>query len=139
MLKFKSMRPIGAFNVRGGVNLVSRLSTEERARDLLTASTDNHGASIAWAACAFGVKAIIAAPEGSNLEKLAAIRRMSAEVVIRGRDFDEAREWCEAEAGKRRMRYVYSANEPLLIAAVSGRNLTAAQLKLILSDGTPRP
>lgn len=117
-LKFESMQPTGAFKVRGGVNLVSRLSEDERARGLLTASTGNHGGSIAWAARAFGVKATIAAPEGSNPDKLAAIRRMGAEVVIRGRDFDEAREWCEAEAGERGMRYVHSANEPRLIAGV---------------------
>lgn len=118
-LKFESMQPVGAFKVRGGVNLVSRLTEEERSRGLITASTGNHGGSIAWASRAFGVRAAIVAPEGSNPDKLAAMRRMGAEVVIKGKDFDEAREWCEGLAGERGMRYVHSANEPHLIAGVA--------------------
>ncbi len=118
-LKFESMQPVGAFKVRGGVNLVSRLTGEERSRGLITASTGNHGGSIAWASRAFGVRAAVVAPEGSNPDKLAAMRRMGAEVVIKGKDFDEAREWCEGEAGERGMRYVHSANEPHLIAGVA--------------------
>jgi len=117
-LKFESMQPIGAFKVRGGVNLVSQLSELDRSRGLITASTGNHGASIAWAARAFGVRATIIAPEGSNPDKLAAIRRMGAEVVLHGKDFDEAREWCEAQAEENNVRYVHSANEPALIAGV---------------------
>ncbi len=117
-LKFESMQPVGAFKVRGGVNFVSQLSEEDRARGLITASTGNHGASIAWASWAFGVRATVTAPEGSNPGKLAAIRRMGAEVVLHGRDFDEAREWCEAEAERSGKRYVHSANEPHLIAGV---------------------
>ncbi len=118
-LKFESMQPVGAFKVRGGVNLLSRLSAEERSRGLITASTGNHGGSIAWASRAYGVRAAVVAPEGSNPDKLAAMRRLGAEVVLKGKDFDEAREWCEGAAGERGMRYVHSANEPHLIAGVA--------------------
>ncbi|MBI3127627.1 MAG: threonine/serine dehydratase [Candidatus Tectomicrobia bacterium] len=123
LLKFESMQPIGAFKVRGGVNLVSALSPEERARGLITASTGNHGQSIAWAGRAFGARVLVAAPEGSNPDKIAAMRALGAEVVLKGRDFDDAREWCEAQAGERGMRYVHSANEPLLIAGVATQAL----------------
>ncbi len=112
------MQPVGAFKVRGGVNLVSRLSDEERSRGLITASTGNHGQSIAWASRAFGVCATVTAPEGSNPDKVAAMRRLGAEVVFHGVDFDEAREWAEAESRANGMRYVHSANEPHLIAGV---------------------
>ncbi|MEK6709764.1 MAG: pyridoxal-phosphate dependent enzyme, partial [Nitrospinota bacterium] len=122
-LKFESMQPTGAFKVRGGVNLVSALSAEERGRGLITASTGNHGQSIAWAGRAFGARVLVAAPEGSNPDKVAAMRGLGAEVVLEGRDFDEAREWCEAQAGERGMRYVHSANEPLLIAGVATQAL----------------
>ncbi len=122
-LKFESMQPVGAFKVRGGVNLVSRLSPEERARGLITASTGNHGQSIAWAARAYGARALVAAPVGSNPDKVAAMRSLGAEVVLLGKDFDEAREWCEAQAEERGMRYVHSANEPLLVAGVATQAL----------------
>ncbi len=117
-LKYESMQPVGAFKVRGGVNLLSQLSDEERSRGLITASTGNHGQSIAWASRAFGVRATVAAPEGSNPGKVAAMRALGAEVVIHGKDFDEAREWCEAESRENGMRYVHSANEAHLIAGV---------------------
>lgn len=118
-LKCENLQPIGAFKVRGGLNLVSRLTPEERERGVITASTGNHGQSIAFAARAFGVKAVIAAPEGANPYKVQAMRRLGAEVVLRGRDFDEAREWVEEEARRRGYRYVHSMNEPLLIAGVA--------------------
>lgn len=118
-LKCENLQPIGAFKVRGGLNLVSRLTAEERERGVITASTGNHGQSIAFAARAFGVKAVIAAPEGANPYKVEAMRRLGAEVVLRGKDFDEAREWVEEEAQRRGYRYVHSMNEPLLIAGVA--------------------
>lgn len=123
LLKFESMQPVGAFKVRGGVNLAATLSAGEKRRGLITASTGNHGQSIAWAGRAFGARVLVAAPEGSNPDKVAAMRGLGAEVVLQGRDFDEAREWCEAQAGERGMRYVHSANEPLLIAGVATQAL----------------
>jgi threonine dehydratase len=118
VLKCESFQPIGAFKVRGGIYLMSRLSSEERARGVVTASTGNHGQSIAYAARLFGVQAIIYAPEDTNPVKLAAMRRLGAEVVLAGRDFDEARLACEERAARDGFRYIHSANEPDLIAGV---------------------
>ena len=61
----------------------------------------------------------MAVPHGNNPEKNAAIRAFGATVVEQGKDFDEAREWVEREAESRGLRYVHSANEPLLIAGVA--------------------
>jgi threonine dehydratase len=97
-LKLETATPVGAFKVRGGLNLVSQLSEDERTRGVITASTGNHGQSIAYAARTFGVRAIVAAPESANPDKVAAMRRLGAEVVLTGRDFDDARLWAQAEA-----------------------------------------
>ena len=118
-LKLESAQPIGAFKIRGGINLVSSLTEDERGRGVITASTGNHGQSIAYAAKLFGVKAIVAAPQGANPDKAAAMRRLGAEVVLTGRDFDEAREWAEEQARLKGYRYVHPGNEPLLIAGVA--------------------
>jgi threonine dehydratase len=118
-LKLETALPIGAFKVRGGLNLLSHLTEDERGRGVITASTGNHGQSIAYAAKMFGVKAVVAAPEGANPDKVAAMRRLGAEVVLRGRDFDEAREWAEERARLDGSRYIHPANEPLLIAGVA--------------------
>jgi threonine dehydratase len=118
LVKHENHQPVGAFKVRGGVNLVSRLSPAEREAGVLAASTGNHGQSVAYAARLFGVAATICAPEGANPVKVASMRGLGAEVVLHGRDFDEAREHCEVLARERGGRYVHSGDEPLLIAGV---------------------
>lgn len=126
-LKCENLQPIGAFKVRGGLNLISRLTGEERSRGVITASTGNHGQSIAYAARAFGVKAIIGAPEGANPYKVEAMRRLDAEVMLYGKDFDEARLKVEEIARREGYRYVHSMNEPLLIAGVATAYLEMLQ------------
>lgn len=117
-VKHENHNPTGAFKVRGGLNLVASLEGGERERGVITASTGNHGQSIAFAAQRSGVSCIVAVPVGNNPEKNAAIRAFGATVVEHGKDFDRAREWVEEEAVERGFRYVHSANEPLLIAGV---------------------
>ena len=87
-VKHENHQPVGAFKVRGGVNLISQLSAEERARGVVAASTGNHGQSVAYAARLFGVRAIVCVPEGANPVKLAAMRGLGAEIVVHGRDFE---------------------------------------------------
>jgi threonine dehydratase len=117
-VKHENHQPIAAFKVRGGMNLVSRLSDDERARGVVTASTGNHGQSIAYAARAFSVNATVVVPRGSNPDKVRAIRQYGATIIEHGKDFDEAREHTERLAAKQGMRYIHSANEPHLIAGV---------------------
>ena len=122
-VKHENHQPVGAFKVRGGVNLVSQLRDDERARGVVTASTGNHGQSIAYAARLFGVPATICVPERANPVKVASMRALGAELVFHGRDFDEAREHCERLAEEYGYRYVHSGNEPLLIAGVATETL----------------
>jgi len=122
-VKHENHLPTGAFKVRGGVNLVSQLSEDERRRGVVTASTGNHGPSIAFAAGRFGVRAIVCVPERANPVKLAAMERLGAELVVQGRDFDDAREHCEALAREHGHRYIHSGNEPHLIAGVGTATL----------------
>ena len=122
-VKHENHLPIGAFKVRGGVNLAAQLSDEERAAGLIGASTGNHGQSIAYAARTFGVKAIICVPENANPVKVDAMRRWGAEIVETGRDFDDAREHCENLAEQHGYRYVHSGNEPHLVAGVGTSTL----------------
>ena len=123
VLKCECLNPTGAFKVRGGINLISRLTPAERARGVVTASTGNHGQSIAYAARLFSVRAVVLAPEGANPDKVAAMRRLGAEVVLHGRDFDEARLRAEELSEREGLRYIHSANEPWLIAGVATHTL----------------
>jgi threonine dehydratase len=83
---------------------------------VITASTGNHGQAIAFACRREGVPCTIAVPEGNNPEKNAAVRALGATLVEFGRDFDAAREYVESVYLERGLRYVHSANEPMLIA-----------------------
>ena len=122
-VKHENHLPIGAFKVRGGVNLAAQLSDDERAAGLIAASTGNHGQSVAYGARTFGVKAIICVPENANPVKVDAIRRWGAEIIEHGRDFDDAREHCEKLAEQHGYRYVHSGNEPHLVAGVGTSTL----------------
>ena len=122
-VKHENHQPVGAFKVRGGVNLVSQLGEDERRRGLIAASTGNHGQSVAYAARLFGVTARVCVPEGANPVKLAAIRAQGAKLIEHGADFDAAREHCAALAEEHGYRYVHSGNEPLLIAGVGTETL----------------
>jgi threonine dehydratase len=122
-VKHENHQPVGAFKVRGGVNLVSQLSDDERARGLIAASTGNHGQSVAYAARLFGVRARICVPAGANPVKVDSMRALGAEIVVHGSDFDAAREHCEELAEANGYRYVHSGNEPLLIAGVATETL----------------
>ena len=122
-LKHDEHLPLGAFKARGGINLLANLSQEERDRGVVTASTGNHGQSIASACRLFGVRALIVLPEGANPLKVAAMEALGAELVFHGKDFDEARAHCERLAAEEGYRYAHPANEPLLIAGVATQTL----------------
>ncbi|HEY5614479.1 MAG TPA: threonine/serine dehydratase [Bacteroidota bacterium] len=117
-IKYENHQPICAFKVRGGINLLSRLSSEERQKGVVTASTGNHGQSVAYAAKEFGITATVVVPEMNNPDKVKAIERLGATIVFHGKDFDESREHAEHLAKTKSFRYVHSANEPYLIAGV---------------------
>ena len=126
-VKHENHQPVGAFKVRGGVNLVAQASEDERRRGLIAASTGNHGQSIAYAARLFGVRAIVCVPEGANPVKVAAMQGLGAELMFHGRDYDEAREHCESLAAEHGYRYVHSGDEPHLIAGVATVTLEALE------------
>ncbi len=117
-VKHENHQPVGAFKVRGGVNLVSQLGAGERGRGVVTASTGNHGQSVAFASNIFDVRAIVCVPEQANPVKVESMRALGADIVFHGRDFDDAREHCEKLSAEHGYRYIHSANEPDLIAGV---------------------
>lgn len=122
-IKHENYQPIGAFKVRGGINLMAHLSQEVRDRGVVTASTGNHGQSIAYAAQKFNVRATIVVPEGANPVKVDAMRSYGANVLFHGADFEASKRHCivlEAEQG---LRYINSGDEPLLIAGVGTHTL----------------
>jgi threonine dehydratase len=128
-IKHENTQPVGAFKVRGGINLIMRLSDEEKKRGVIGASTGNHGQSIAYASKLFGVKATMVVPEKSNPVKVGSMKALGAEIVFHGEIFDEAKSHCEELAKKHGYRYIHSGDEPDLISGVATETLEMLQEK----------
>ena len=89
-LKPENMQKTGAYKLRGAYYKISTLSPEERAKGLITASAGNHAQGVAYAAKAFGVKAVIVMPTTTPLIKVERTKSYGAEVVLYGNVYDEA-------------------------------------------------
>ncbi|HEX3551306.1 MAG TPA: threonine dehydratase, partial [Candidatus Elarobacter sp.] len=128
-LKHENHTPLGAFKVRGGLTYVDGLRRRApHVERLVTATRGNHGQSIAFAAARAGLRATIVVPHGNSPEKNAAMRALGGELVVHGRDFDEAREHATALVGSdARAEYVPSFHRDLVAGvATCARELFAS-------------
>ena len=89
-LKPENMQVTGAYKIRGAYYKISQLSDEERSKGLITASAGNHAQGVAYAAKAYGVKAVIVMPTTTPLIKVNRTKSYGAEVVLYGDVYDEA-------------------------------------------------
>ena len=117
-VKHENHQRLGAFKMRGGINLMAQLSPDELERGVTTASSGNHGQSVAYAATVFGATARIAVPMDANPGKVESMRNLGAEVIHHGQFFDESREYIERLSREEGYRYIHPINEPRLIAGV---------------------
>src|ERR1700744_766289 len=93
VVKHENHTPAAAFKVRGGLIYLDRLKRERpNVPGIISATTGNHGQSLAFAARRHGVPAVIYVPRGNSVEKNAAMRAFGAELVEHGEDFQTARE-----------------------------------------------
>ncbi|HLU43541.1 MAG TPA: threonine/serine dehydratase [Natronosporangium sp.] len=81
-LKPENLQPIGAFKLRGAYHAVAQLPPERRRAGVITHSSGNHAQAVAYAARAFGVPCVVVMPDGAVAQKVAATRRLGAEVVM---------------------------------------------------------
>lgn len=118
-VKHENETPVGAFKVRGGLTYLHELTKKDpKVRGVITATRGNHGQSIAFAAARHGVKATVVVPHGNSLEKNAAMRAIGAELVVHGRDFQEAREHMQQLAVERNLHEINSFH-PWLVSGVA--------------------
>jgi threonine dehydratase len=90
-VKHENHNPTGAFKVRGGLVYLNNLhAARPDIRSIVTATRGNHGQSVAFAAALLGLECVVVVPEGNNPDKNLAMQALGAELIIHGRDFDEA-------------------------------------------------
>ena len=108
-VKHENHTPIGAFKARGGLVYVSGLrASQPDCTGVIAATRGNHGQSIAFAARAHGLAAVIVVPEGNSAEKNAAMGALGAELVVHGHDFQAAYEYAMGLADERGLLMVPS-------------------------------
>ena len=120
VVKHENHTPIGAFKVRGGLVYLDRL---KRARPdvagIVSATTGNHGQSLAFAGQRLGVPVTIVVPFGNSTEKNAAMRAFGAELIEYGRDFDEAKDRAAGIAAERGLEFAPSFHRDLVVGVAT--------------------
>jgi threonine dehydratase len=118
-VKHENHTPTGAFKVRGGLVYMADLARRGDGGcgglpGVITATRGNHGQSVAFAAARHGIRAVVCVPEGNSVEKNAAMRAFGAELLVHGRDFQEAREYAERMAAEQGLHMLPSYDERLI-------------------------
>lgn len=116
LVKHENHQPTGSFKARNGLSLMTALTSGERSRGVVAASTGNHGQGIAYGAALVGTSAVICVPRDNNPEKNAAMRAWGATVIEEGRDFDESVQTMLRIAKEDGRVVAHSVNDPRIIA-----------------------
>jgi threonine dehydratase len=115
-LKPESLQPIGSFKLRGASNAVAQLSETQRRRGVITYSSGNHAQGVAYAARAFGVRAVIVMPANAPEIKRRATAALGAEIVTVGPASSERRERAEALAAEHGYAIIPPYDDAAIIA-----------------------
>jgi threonine dehydratase len=122
-VKHENHTPIGAFKIRGGLVYLDELRRANPAvRGVVTATTGNHGQSIALAATRLGIDATIVAPHGNSIEKNRAMEAFGARLIEAGHDFQAAYEYALDLAEREKLHFVQSYHA-LLVRGVASYGL----------------
>lgn len=103
-LKLEDGNELGAFKWRGALPTMQRWR-ERGVSTVVTASTGNHGAAVAWAARRLGISAIVYAPGGASHEKILLIEGLNARIRLVGANLDESKEAARAFAQSQRLPF----------------------------------
>jgi threonine dehydratase len=115
-LKPENLQPIGAFKLRGAYNKIASLTTEERARGVITYSSGNHGQGVAYAARAMGVPAIVVMPGNIPAIKREATKALGAEIILVGPGSLERQQRAEELAAREGYAIIPPFNDEKIIA-----------------------
>ncbi len=124
-LKPENMQLTGAYKIRGAYYKISTLTEEEREKGLITASAGNHAQGVAYAAKAFGVKAVIVMPTTTPLMKVERTKSYGAEVVLYGNVYDEACAHAYELAKKEGYTFIHPFDDP---AVATGQGTIAMEI-----------
>jgi threonine dehydratase len=121
-LKIESDQVTGSFKVRGALNKMMTLSTEDAGKGVITASTGNHGLGVAHAAELLGITASVVFPRSASSAKRKKLEEAGVE-VIQDVDYDEVEPYARKLAKERGLTYVSPYNDPEIVAGAGTTGL----------------
>src|SRR6202050_2000451 len=114
IVKHENHTPTGAFKVRGGLIYLDRLKRERPGTaGIISATTGNHGQSLAFAAGRYKLPVTIYVPHGNSVEKNRAMKAFGANLVEYGEDFEAARVEAKRHAEREGLEIVPSFHPDL--------------------------
>jgi threonine dehydratase len=114
-VKHENHNPTGSFKVRGAVNFLQHMSSEELEAGVLVATRGNHGLAMAWAGRFFHVPCTVVVPEGNNPEINRIVESFGADLIVHGHDFYDAQSYCDELVDSAGYYYVEQGNEPEIL------------------------
>ena len=114
--KLENLQPTGSFKVRGAFNKVLALPADTLDRGVVTASTGNHGAAVAYALGQLGVPGVVYVPDDTPQDKITAIGRLGASVERFGNDCVQTEECARRTAEERGQPFISPYNDPHIVA-----------------------
>ncbi|MEO8452193.1 MAG: threonine/serine dehydratase [Gemmatimonadota bacterium] len=116
LLKLENTQPTGSFKVRGALSKLLSMTEAERSRGVVTASTGNHGAAVAFGLSRLGARGTIFVPHGADTTKVEKIRQHGGTVEFHGDDSVETERHARAFAAERGEVYVSAYNDRDIVA-----------------------
>ncbi len=114
--KLESLQITGSFKARGAVNKLLSLTEKEKNAGVVSASTGNHGAAVAYAAGKLGIDCTIYVPEGASEAKIENMKQFGATIKIHGNDCIEAEGQARKSSEINGKPYVSPYNDPFVMA-----------------------
>ena len=114
--KLDNLQRTGSFKERGARNALLRLTAAQKKRGVIAASAGNHALGLAYHGKLLGIPVTVVMPDYAPLIKVSTCRRIGANVMIRGRDFAEARAQADALVAAEGLTYIHGFDAPDIIA-----------------------
>jgi threonine dehydratase len=114
--KCENLQRTGSFKIRGALNFILSQPRESLINGVITASAGNHGQGVAFAASLLKVPSLVFMPENTPLQKLHAVRDYGAQVVLTGRNFDEAYAAALVRQEETDSLFIHPFEDPLIMA-----------------------
>ena len=123
-LKLELFQRTGSFKPRGVLNAVEALTSDERARGVISISAGNHAQALAWAASAIGISATIVMPATAVRAKVEATRALGGEVIQTDEDLLATARQVQKD---RSLTFVHPFDDPVVIAGAGTLGLEIAE------------